>query len=510
MEMTSLLPMGPAAASPSASPSATASNAPAGTAGEAADGQDGASPFAALLAQASPEGSAADADRPGGRRGRVGRGTADAGLGLAAEDDPAPRWRGLEIDPDRLGERLSERQRVLRGDAPEAEIGTHPIDRAVQREDLTLSPEMARLLDALEIAPRLARAEGAAPEAEGRTEVAETLTAAEAGQTIDGELPAWMNPTLSPETASATASGGTAGRSGLDRPPAASALDLRSDRAESRPEARGEPRAGGKAARADRGATPGHLGLGLASGNAPGTAGRAGKAAGEDPSAPLQAGAAVSSLGATPAAPTAIPEGVRPALTSSGAAAAAPVPGAADASRAGVLGASAPGPANAPGGTAPSGGEAALPFQAQLSAALESPAFVPALGVQLRTLVSEGIARAELQLHPADLGPIAVSISMDGNQAQVQLTVDNAATRETLQQALPQLSEALRDAGLSLGGGTVSQQPSSSGGQDPSAGRGSSVAGRNGAGRGDAEGDGATPPLPGVASRPRGLLDLYA
>ena len=500
MEMTSLLPMGPAAASPSA----TASSAPAGTAGDAAEGQDGASPFAALLAQASPEGGVADAHRPGGRRGRVGRGTPAAGEGMAAEDDPAPRWRGLEIDPERLGERLNERRRVQRGDTSEAEFGTHPVDRPVPQEDLTLSPEMARLLDALEIAPRLARAEGAAPE------VAETPIPADGGQTIDGELPAWMNPTLSPETAGAAASGGTAARSVSDRPTAASPLELRSDRAESRPEARGEPRAGGKAARADRGSTPGHLGLGVASGNGPSPAGRAGKTAGEDPSATVQAAGAASSLGVVPTAPTATLEGARAALSASGAAAVAPPAGAADASRAGVLGASAPGPANASGGTAPSGGEAALPFQAQLSAALESPAFVPALGVQLRTLVSEGIARAELQLHPADLGPIAVSISMDGNQAQVQLTVDNAATRETLQQALPQLGEALREAGLSLGGGTVSQQPSSSGGQDPSAARGSSVSGRNGAGRGDADGDGTTQPLAGAASRPRGLLDLYA
>lgn len=481
MEMTSLPPLGPAAPGPSA----TASSAPAGSAGDAAEGQDGASPFAALLAQASTEGGVADADRPAGR------------------------WRSLDIDPERLGERLGERRRVQRGDPSEAQIGTHYTNRPVQPDDLKLSPEMARLLDALEIAPRLARADAGASEVEGIPEVAEALTPADDAQAIDGELPAWMSATLSPEAATATLSALPTARGESDRP-TASPLELRGDRAESRPDARSEPRAGGKAVRAERAWASGLAGLGQGSAGAPGQAGRAGKTPGEDNSSPVQAAGAASSLGVVPTAPTATLEAARPALSASGAAAVASPAGAADASRAGVLGASAPGPANAPGGTAPSGGEAALPFQAQLSAALESPAFVPALGVQLRTLVSEGIARAELQLHPADLGPIAVSISMDGTQAQVQLTVDNAATRETLQQALPQLSEALREAGLSLGGGTVSQQPSSSGGQDPSAGRGSSASGRLGAGRGDADGDGTTQPLARVASRPQGLLDLYA
>ena len=125
------------------------------------------------------------------------------------------------------------------------------------------------------------------------------------------------------------------------------------------------------------------------------------------------------------------------------------------------LAASAP---SAPGSLAlnpspgPMGG-AAAPFQAMLNAALGSPEFAPALGTQVSMLARDGFSQARLHLHPAELGPIAVQIELNGLHAQVNMSAEHALTRQALEQALPALAGALRDAGLTLTGGGVFQQP---------------------------------------------------
>jgi flagellar hook-length control protein FliK len=65
---------------------------------------------------------------------------------------------------------------------------------------------------------------------------------------------------------------------------------------------------------------------------------------------------------------------------------------------------------------------------------------------------------ATLELNPQDMGPIDVRIALQGGRTEVQLGADVAATRAALAEALPQLAEALGDVGLSLAGGSVSDQ----------------------------------------------------
>jgi flagellar hook-length control protein FliK len=98
-------------------------------------------------------------------------------------------------------------------------------------------------------------------------------------------------------------------------------------------------------------------------------------------------------------------------------------------------------------------------FQAELHAALGSPEFAPALGAQLNTLVRDGIAHAQLHLNPAEMGPIAVRISLDGSNAQVDFSAAQPATRQALEDSVPALASALRESGLTLAGGGVFQQP---------------------------------------------------
>jgi flagellar hook-length control protein FliK len=101
---------------------------------------------------------------------------------------------------------------------------------------------------------------------------------------------------------------------------------------------------------------------------------------------------------------------------------------------------------------------AAAPFEAHLVAALDSPAFAPALGAQVSMLVRDGIQEARLQLNPADMGPINVQIELQGNQAHVEFSADLAATRSALEASLPDLAAALNASGLTLAGGGVFEQ----------------------------------------------------
>ena len=88
---------------------------------------------------------------------------------------------------------------------------------------------------------------------------------------------------------------------------------------------------------------------------------------------------------------------------------------------------------------------------------LASPEFAQALGVQMSVLARGGVQQAELQLNPAEMGPVSVQIVIDGTQARVDFGADMAATRHAIEAGLPELAGALRDAGFTLTGGGVSQ-----------------------------------------------------
>ncbi len=153
-------------------------------------------------------------------------------------------------------------------------------------------------------------------------------------------------------------------------------------------------------------------------------------------------------------------------------------------------------------GTLPGARSSSEPaFQAQLSAQLFSAEFAPALGVQISTLTRNGIPEARLHLNPAELGPIAVQIELDGRTAQVVLSASHAETRLVLEQAMPQLASALRDAGFSMSGGGVFQQPQQ---REPRANDGTTHS------AGDGADNGLTPTTMTLARVQRGVVDVYA
>ena len=156
--------------------------------------------------------------------------------------------------------------------------------------------------------------------------------------------------------------------------------------------------------------------------------------------------------------------------------------------------------------TAPSA-PAEAPTVVNLPTPVDAPDFTQSLGVQVSMLAADGVQQAELHLNPAEMGPISVQIAIDGTQAQVDFGADMASTRQLIENGLPELASALRDAGFTLTGGGVSQQArqgSSEGGQ----GRGEG--GSRSRSVGGVEAAEAAAPRRGIARVSAGGLDLYA
>ena len=129
----------------------------------------------------------------------------------------------------------------------------------------------------------------------------------------------------------------------------------------------------------------------------------------------------------------------------------------------------------APATPSPSPADSALaPQVASLPVAVDSPEFAAAFGGQVSVFVREGVQHAELHLNPVETGPVSIAITLEGSQAHVEFGADLAATRQAIENGLPALASALRDAGFTLAGGGVAQHSRSGSGQgeDDPAGRG--------------------------------------
>ncbi len=142
-----------------------------------------------------------------------------------------------------------------------------------------------------------------------------------------------------------------------------------------------------------------------------------------------------------------------------------------------------------------------LPIDVALPVPVGSTHFREALNVQVSMLARDGVHHAELHLNPADMGPLSVQITLDGQQAQVHFGSDSALTRQIVESGLPSLAAALRDAGLTLSGGGVSQHA-----------HGQRQAARQSPTRSDGGQPAAEPDALGVRTLrlPTGRLDTYA
>jgi len=108
--------------------------------------------------------------------------------------------------------------------------------------------------------------------------------------------------------------------------------------------------------------------------------------------------------------------------------------------------------------TAPVAAAPAAPVPATI--AIATPVGNPYFGEEavqhVSWLVGNGIEQARINVHPADLGPIEIRISMNNNEAIISFAVTQPETAAAIEDALPRLRELLTSNGVSLGQTSVS------------------------------------------------------
>ena len=90
------------------------------------------------------------------------------------------------------------------------------------------------------------------------------------------------------------------------------------------------------------------------------------------------------------------------------------------------------------------------------------PAWPSQLGQQLVQFAQKGGEQhIQMKLHPAELGPLSISLKMTEHGAQAHFLSAHAQVRQVIEQAIPQLREALAEQGIALGDTSVGEQNAS-------------------------------------------------
>lgn len=95
-----------------------------------------------------------------------------------------------------------------------------------------------------------------------------------------------------------------------------------------------------------------------------------------------------------------------------------------------------------------------------------SEKWAPALGQQLARMSLTGTHTAELNLNPAGLGPLKVTLSIGDHQAQAAFVSAHESVRKAVEAALPQLRTSLSEQGITLGQTSVGADTRAPFGQD--------------------------------------------
>jgi flagellar hook-length control protein FliK len=145
----------------------------------------------------------------------------------------------------------------------------------------------------------------------------------------------------------------------------------------------------------------------------------------------------------------------------------------------------------------------------RIAAHLHAPEWSRNLGDKVIWLAKSEQQVAQISINPPQLGPMQISLTLQGDQATAIFASPHAEVRQAIEDAMPRLREMLSSAGISLGGANVGTQlPQQQREQQTSfAGENRSFR-ENDILRGDSEGRTITTPPP--VNRGRGLIDLFA
>lgn len=95
-----------------------------------------------------------------------------------------------------------------------------------------------------------------------------------------------------------------------------------------------------------------------------------------------------------------------------------------------------------------------------VNAQLGTPEWQQSVSQQVTLFTRQGQHTAELKLHPQDLGQVHITLTLDDNQAQLQMMSPHSQVRAALEAALPVLRTQLADNGIQLAQSSISSDGS--------------------------------------------------
>jgi len=140
-----------------------------------------------------------------------------------------------------------------------------------------------------------------------------------------------------------------------------------------------------------------------------------------------------------------------------------------------------------------------------MQSSVGTPAFAQELGQQVAWLGGQDVKEARIRLHPEDLGPLDVKVSVKQDHVDVTFIAQHPQAVHAVQQTLGQLDTLLAHHGLSLGHAEVGQ-----GGRGHESGHGASSAGAGGSADDTSSESGGLAAVAAPVIKAIGLLDTFA
>ena len=99
----------------------------------------------------------------------------------------------------------------------------------------------------------------------------------------------------------------------------------------------------------------------------------------------------------------------------------------------------------------------AVPTQA-IPLPLNHPQWQDAFAARIAWQAKDGLQHVSLNIHPAELGPVEVRLSVKDGDVNAQFSTAHGNVRQVIEDALPKLREILSQSGLNLANANVFQQ----------------------------------------------------
>lgn len=145
----------------------------------------------------------------------------------------------------------------------------------------------------------------------------------------------------------------------------------------------------------------------------------------------------------------------------------------------------------------------------QLATPIHDNRWAQDLGEKVAWLVKNDQQTAQIHINPPQLGPMQITLSLNGDQASAMFVSPHAEVRQALTDAVPQLREMLAGAGINLGQANVGAQLPQQNNQTPHQFSKPSRSNNDNAILG-ADNVQGTASLPTAARGGRGMVDLFA